>query len=226
MPGPVAEVRKLLIRGLLTVLPLLITLWLLSILFQIVNSRVTPIVSAILRMGGVEDPSQGLWAWVGPLLGLVVVVGLLLVFGLLATNFLGKRFLAGFERLLSRIPLVRSIHGSAKQLLEALTVGKKGGFREVVALEFPRRGVWMLGFVSSEMPASALGIGQVGSVANVFVPTTPNPTSGFLVVLPEAELRRLPISVEEGIKMVVSGGLVLPHSMVPPAPGATGGAAA
>jgi uncharacterized membrane protein len=138
---------------------------------------------------------------------------LLALIGGLATNFLGSRLLALFERLLLRIPLVRTIYTSAKQLLEAITVGRKGAFREVVAFEYPRRGIWVLGFVSSTMPGRVLTAGD-DEMVNIFLPTTPNPTSGFLLVLPARDVRRLPITVEEGIKMIVSGGLMLPPSMV------------
>ena len=215
MSSPIAQARKLLIRGLLTVLPLVITFWLVSVLFRFVDQTAGTLVGRALGLLGVEDPHAGWWAYLVPLIGLAVVGTLLMGFGVLATNFLGKRLLGIFERLLLRIPFVRTIYVSAKQLLEALTFGRKGAFREVVAFEYPRRGIWVLGFVSSSMPASALGDGE-GELVNVFLPTTPNPTSGFLLILPAAEVRRLPISVEEGIKMIVSGGLVLPPSILPP----------
>ncbi|MGD8374520.1 MAG: DUF502 domain-containing protein [Acidobacteriota bacterium] len=213
MRSAIAHLRRLLLRGLLAVLPLVITFWLLAVLFQFVDARLGSLVANLLESVGVEDARAGIWRYLVPFLGMAVVLVLLALIGGLATNFLGSRLLALFERLLLRIPLVRTIYTSAKQLLEAITVGRKGAFREVVAFEYPRRGIWVLGFVSSTMPGRVLTAGD-DEMVNIFLPTTPNPTSGFLLVLPARDVRRLPITVEEGIKMIVSGGLMLPPSMV------------
>ena len=215
MRAAMAYTRKLVLRGLLTVLPLAITTWFIYVLFGFVNKRIAPIVERLLVLAGVREPLEGWWAYVIPLVGVSVLVALLMFVGLLATNLFGRRLLEALEGLLLRIPLVRPIYGSAKQLIEAFTMGGKGAFREVVAFEYPRRGIWVLGFVSSSMPGSALRQ-QDGDLVNVFLPTTPNPTSGYLLILPADQVHRLPITVEEAIKMIVSGGLVLPPVMEAP----------
>ena len=214
--APILKViRKLTLRGILTVLPLAFTLWVLALLFRFVNAFVAPMVGAYLELLGVENWRQSSWAFLVPLAGLVVLAGLLMLVGLLATNLLGKRLLAKLESLLLSIPLVRAIYGSAKQLMSALSVGGQGAFQEVVALEYPRRGIWVLGFVTSSLPGGTGVPGWEGGMVNVFLPTTPNPTSGFLLILPREAVHTLPISVEEGVKMIVSGGLVLPPSLTP-----------
>jgi len=214
MRTAVAFTRKLVFRGLFTLLPLAITFWLMYLLFGFVNDLIAPWVGRALELAGVQNVQGGWWKYVVPMVGLVVLFAILVLVGLLATNLFGKRLLAVFERLLLSIPLVRAIYGSAKQLIEAITIGGQSAFREVVAFEYPRRGIWVLGFVTSSMPGSSLSE-EIPEMVNVFLPTTPNPTSGFLLILPTTEVHHLPISVEEGIKMIVSGGLVLPPSMMP-----------
>lgn len=210
MPTPFAIVRKLTLRGIFTVLPLVVTFWLLGLLFGIVNAWIAPLVGASLRFVGVQHWEESRWAFLVPVAGLLVLLGALMLIGLLATNLFGKRLLGRIERLLLSIPLVRAIYGSAKQLIEAFSMGGKNAFQEVVAFEYPRRGIWVLGFVTSSMSGGTVVPGWDRPMVNVFLPTTPNPTSGFLLVLPADEVHTLPVTVEEGIKMIVSGGLVLP----------------
>ena len=156
MPSAIAQARKLLIRGILAIRPLVITFWLVSLLFHFVNDRMGALVGQMLVRLGIAEPRGGWWGYLVPVLGMLVVVALLMAVGLLVTNLIGKRMLAAFERLVLRIPLIRTIYTSAKQLLEAITVGRKGAFREVVAFEYPRKGIWVMGFVSSTMPGTAM----------------------------------------------------------------------
>lgn len=144
-----------------------------------------------------------------PGIGLIVTLLLLLLVGALATNFFGRGLVRLFENLVSRIPLVKGVYTLFKQVTDTLFVGDRQGFRKVVMIEYPRKGIWtvafMTGLASGELPR------QIGRrVINVFVPTTPNPTSGFYLLVPEEDATVLQMSVEDAFKLIVSGGMVTP----------------
>ncbi|HEX6852552.1 MAG TPA: DUF502 domain-containing protein [Candidatus Polarisedimenticolaceae bacterium] len=210
-----AHVRHNLLRGILVLLPAIITLWLLRLLFGLISDNVTPTVVAVLRAAGV----QGLDGWylrvAVPLIGIVLTFLLVYLFGLIAANLVGKRLLEMAEQAILRIPLVKSIYGGSRQLLDAFNVGGAGGFSRVVVAEYPRLGVWTVGFVTNETPTSLAGCGVDAEREMIFVffPTTPNPTSGWLALIPGSSVHDLGITVEEGIKLIVSGGIVAPPNL-------------
>lgn len=153
-----------------------------------------------------------------PGLGVVVMLLLLIVIGWFTAGFVGRSLMRQGERLLDRMPVIRSIYGTLKQIFETVLAQSSRSFREVVLVEYPRREIWAIGFVTGEAR------GEVGSYfeeefVSVFLPTTPNPTSGFLLFVPTKDLIHLEMSVEEGIKLVISGGIVAPPTpMGPPVP--------
>ncbi len=209
-----AHLRGKLVRGLLLLLPLLVTVWLLGLLFDIVNWNVTPWVRRLVLRLGIEE-LEGLFARLGiPVMSLILTVALIYLVGLLASNLVGRRIGRAFESVILRIPLVNSVYGSARQLLDAFSMGGKRTFSKVVILEYPRRGVWTVGFLTTETEhrIPTRGPGRANSVP-VFLPTTPNPTSGWMVLVPTTDLRVLDMTVEEGIKLVVSGGIVGPADL-------------
>jgi uncharacterized membrane protein len=221
------HLRQTLLTGLLILLPLFITIWLLTALFHLVDGTITPWVRRALLLTGVplfEKPA--FFQYVTPAIGLIITILLIYVAGLLSANLIGVRLLAAFDRLMLRIPIVRAVYGGSKQLMDALNPKGKRSFTRVVAVEYPRKGVYTVGFVTrDEIPALPV----LGSepMAAVFLPTTPNPTSGWVALLPRRELITLPLTVEEGVKLVVSGGIVVPERWEPrasappssPAPG-------
>jgi len=200
------------LTGLVIILPLVITVWMLGILFGIVHGVSTPFILRILRLLGlslVDD--AGFTTYLAPLIGVAVTLLLILLVGLLTTNFLGRRIVREFDRLMLRIPLIKPIYGAARQLLDALN-RKTDTFQRVVAVEYPRAGVFTIGFVARDdttLRCSDERKGMSGYTL-VFLPTTPNPTSGWLAALPERDVVPLDMTVEEGIKTIVSGGLVVP----------------
>lgn len=210
-----AHLRRNLLRGILVLLPAIITLWLLRLLFGLISDNVTPTVVGVLRAAGV----QGLDGWhlrvAVPLIGIVLTLLLVYLFGLIAANLVGKRLLEMAEQAILRVPIVRSIYGGSRQLLDAFNVGGSGGFSRVVIAEYPRLGVWTIGFVTNESLTSLEGCGAPAEQQMLFVffPTTPNPTSGWLALIPSSSVHDLGISVEEGIKLIVSGGIVAPHNL-------------
>ena len=206
------HLRKKFLTGMVVLLPLFITLWLLSALFNLVDGTITPWVRRILTLWGVESFAHPeVIEYLIPLIGVIVTVGLIYLTGVLSTNVFGVRILEAFDRLMLRIPGVRTVYGGSRQLMEALSPKGKRSFSEVVLVEYPRSGCYTMGFVTREA-VPPLVPGQNEALAAVFLPTTPNPTSGWIVLVPHRELVRLPLTVEEGVKMVVSGGIVMPES--------------
>ena len=150
-----------------------------------------------------------------PGIGLLIVLIGLTVIGALTAGILGRVFLNASERLLNRMPVVRSLYGATKQIFETVLAHKSTAFRDVILVEYPRRGMWAIGFITGTTEGEIQEL-TADEVVNVFLPTTPNPTSGFLLFVPKSEIIPLHMSVEEGIKMVVSGGIVTPPDRRPP----------
>ncbi len=208
--GLLAHVRSRLVRGTILVLPALITIWLLRVLFRMIDGNVTPYVRAVLEWSGI--PGLELWfARLGvPIIGLLLTAAFVYLIGVLAGNFLGRRLGRAIESYILRVPLVKGVYGGARQLLDAFTPGGRQAFSRVVAVEYPRRGAWTVGFVTSEVTHRLPIGGRDTACLAVFLPTTPNPTSGWLALVPIDEVRVLDLSVEEGVKLIVSGGIVSP----------------
>lgn len=135
--------------------------------------------------------------------GFIITVGIIYLMGLVATNVMGRRLISKGDEMLSRIPLVKSIYLATKQIITALSMSGKESFREVVLTEFPRQGIYAVGFITNETVDES---GKEFSI--VFIPTTPNPTSGFALVVPRGEVIRTTLTIEEGLKYVVSGGII------------------
>ena len=144
-----------------------------------------------------------------PFLGLVVTLLIVLIVGWLTTNFFGKKVFQIGELLIEKIPFVRRIYKGSKQVVSSIAEADTSTFRKVVLIEFPRRGLLAIGFVTGESRGEVQRITRE-NMLNVFVPTMPNPTSGFLIFSPPEELTEVSMTIEEGIKYVVSGGLVTP----------------
>ncbi len=214
MSGPLAHFRRKLIQGLLLVLPLLITVWLLGILFNVINEFVTPYVRGVLVWTGIP----GLERWFArlgiPIIGLVMTALFVYTLGLLAGNLAGRRFVRMIESQILKIPLVRGIYGSSRQLLDAFSITGKRAFSKVVILEYPRKGLWTLGFVTTEVE-HLMADDENGALSTVpvFLPTTPNPTSGWMILVPTRDLKVLDMTIEDGLKLVVSGGIVSPENL-------------
>jgi uncharacterized membrane protein len=191
------HLRTWLIAGLLVVLPLAVTVLVLLAMFRFLDSLLGPFVTAAL---GTAIPG----------LGLIAGIVLILVTGALASNFVGRRVVDVFHRLMLRIPLARVIYAATKQLADAVFVQSRGGFKGAVLVEWPRQGVYTIGFVTGETRGEAER--QTSErLVNVFVMTTPNPTTGFLCLVPESQLIPMNMSMEDALKMMVSGGLVSPR---------------
>ena len=196
-----ARLRRYLIAGLLVWLPIVATM---SILVFAIN-----LIDRSLLLLPPRFRPENLIGFEIPGLGVILTLLLLLLTGLIVANFFGRKVIAVWESLLSRIPLVRSVYGAIKQITASLFADASQSFREVVLVEYPRKGLWMLAFVTGDTPKKFQTVaGQ--ELMNIYVPTTPNPTSGFYVMVPPQDVSRLDIPVEVGLKMILSAGVVNP----------------
>jgi len=216
--------RKVFAAGALLVMPLLVTWFLISFVFDKVNANVTPVLRVVFRTVARWVPflhPDEPWMRVSiPFLGLVLVLGFVFFVGLMGSNYLGKRIILRAEEAILRVPLIKGVYGSAKQLFDAFTSPGRKAFDRVVLLEYPRKGLYTLAFVTREARSHVRERTGIPDLIYVFVPTTPNPTSGFLLLVSEAEVIDTGVPVEQGIKTIVSGGMVaLPDpSLLPVVP--------
>lgn len=196
--------RRYFVAGVLTFAPIGITLWAIAWIVQKLDNLLLPRVLKVVFPGVQSPPSI-------PFVGAIFTLAVILLFGVIARHLFGWELVRVGERILGRVPVARNIYAAVKQLFEAILVSETGAsFRRVVLIEYPRKGIFALAFTTG----SARGIVQErtpGDMVNVFVPTTPNPTSGFYLLVAEEELTPLDITVEQAFKLVMSAGLVSPE---------------
>lgn len=204
-PGKVSTLRRWLVAGILVWAPLSITFWVINILVGFMDRT-------ILLLPENYRPEH-LFGFNIPGLGAVLAVIVVLLTGALAANILGRTLVNFGERILDRIPLVRSIYSAVKQVIETFFSHDSRSFRKVLLVEYPRRDCWSLAFLSGD-PVGEVQDKTDKHVLTVFVPTAPNPTSGFVIMVPQEEVIELDMTVEEGFRMVISLGVVVPKSRV------------
>jgi len=193
--------RRYLIAGLLVWLPLAATVVLIRLVIGLLDNTVLLIPP--------EFRPQALLGYSIPGLGLVLAIAILLLTGMLAANLLGRRLVALWEAILGRIPLVRTIYNAVKQISATVLDSEGKSFRKVVLVEYPKDGIWSVGFLTNREVIVQTDANDKGMTA-VFVPTTPNPTSGFIILLPAENVFELDMTVEEGVKFVISMGVIIP----------------
>ncbi len=190
------RLRNLVLTGLLILAPLYLTGYVLWLLFHFMDGIFAPLIE---RAIGLHVPG----------FGVVLTLTSILALGWVSSFLAGRRAIAAVEGLIRRIPIARSVYGATKGIFEAISRDQAEAFKRVVLIEYPRKGVYSLGFVTGS--AAWPGVAQATEdLTFVFVPTTPNPTSGFLVVTPSAEVKDCPLSIEEGVRLIISGGLLQP----------------
>lgn len=197
------------INGIITILPFTFTVGLFMFSFRLIINWLKPIQEFI------SDPISFLAAIQYKAVAnqlLLLILGILLI-GLIIKALLLKRLIHQFEELLFKLPLVRPVYSGIKQLIQAFSVQDKITFKKVVIAEFPYPGIYSIGFLTSELP-SAIAPRVSEKFYTVFIPTTPNPTSGFLVVLPEKEIKGVDLTTQEAMAMIISGGIIQPERLV------------
>lgn len=203
-PGFLRLLRNRFFTGLVIALPLAATVWLISFLVTFVDDMVWSILPKEL------NPAERLQELLGfniPGIGLVLAIIALFFLGVIASNFIGGSILRFGERLLGRVPVVSNVYGGLKQIVGTVAQSDERNFKEVCLLEYPRPGLWAIGFVTAELKGAPKNYLK-GDYVSIFVPTTPNPTSGFLLFSKRKDLKILDMTPEEGAKMIISGGIV------------------
>lgn len=196
-----AKLRKYLVAGLLIWVPVVVTFLLVRFVIDLIDQTLVflPAKWRPENLIGYEIPG----------LGLVLTFILTLLTGMIVANLFGRRIVSFWESLLSRIPLVSTVYSSVKQVTSTLFSDSSQSFREVALVEYPRKGTWMLAFVTGDAPKQFQD--KIGKKSiNLFVPTTPNPTSGFYIIIPVEDVIHLDIPVEVGLKMILSAGVINP----------------
>lgn len=198
MTGIPAAIKRYFISGVLVVVPGILTFMVLRFLFETLDGILRP---AVERLTGRDLP----------VIGFVALILVIFTAGIIARSYIGNRAVSLFERWLVRLPLIRPVYGAAKQLLEALAGPKINAFKEVAAVEYPRLGIWTVVLIASRTRMLVHGVECPCAVA--FIPSTPTPISGMVIIVPESQVVSLDMTIEEAVKFIVSGGVVTPELM-------------
>ena len=188
------HLEKTFLTGLFILIPLLVTFYVVNMVISSIDAFISPIIRNITS----ELTGRALYI---PGTGFILFVVIAYLTGVLASNYMGKRLLGYGETIVRKIPFVKVIYGSVKDMIDAFSSEKVKSFKEVVLIEFPFKGRYAVGFITNRIQSE-----EEKGLCSVFVPTTPNPTSGYLIMVPEEELRPLDMSVEDAIKYIVSLG--------------------
>ena len=193
--------KKYFITGLLVLVPLFITIWVLTTLIHTMEQSLLllPASWRPISLVGFEVPG----------IGALLTLGIIFVTGLVATNIFGQQLIVLWESLLSRVPFVKSIYSSVKQVSDTLFSDSGNAFRKAVLVQYPRQGSWTIAFVTG-VPGGDVVNHLHGDYISIYVPTTPNPTSGFFLMMPKADVIELEMSVDEALKYIISMGTVVP----------------
>ncbi|HEY5930834.1 MAG TPA: DUF502 domain-containing protein [Burkholderiales bacterium] len=202
--------KKYLITGLLVWAPLVVTIWVLSVLVDTLDQT-------LLLLPAAWHPRT----WLGfniPGLGVLLTFLVVLLTGMFTANIIGQRLVQFGESLLARIPVVKSLYSSVKQVSDTLFSSSGQAFRKALLVQYPRQGSWTIAFLTGQ-PGGDVTNYLTGEYVSVYIPTTPNPTSGFFLMMPKADVIELDISVDAALKYIISMGVVPPDSKNPPSTG-------
>jgi len=203
--------------GLVIILPVLISIWVVRFLFSQIDGAVTPVVLHLIRLAGLGKFIEHAWVeYVAPTVSVASALFLIFLIGLFGGNVIGRQVLKFLERLVMQIPLVRGIYSATRQFLESFS-GDREAFRKVVLCEYPRKGIWSMGLLTN-VTRGEVQERTEKELVSVFIPTTPNPTSGWLLFIPREDCIVLDMDVDDAFKMIVSGGVLVP-SYSPVTPG-------
>ena len=195
--------KKNLIAGFLVTIPVALTYMILSFVITRVDKAMEPVISGIIGSENIKFMEE----WHIPGMGFLFLSIFIIAVGLIGTNFIGKKVVAMGEKLLHKIPVVRVIYTSIKKMVDTVSLTETPSFQKMVLVTYPRKPLKTLGIVCCDSPE---GISENEKMLNIFVPTSPNPTTGFLFMLPEKDTEPLEMSVEEGLKMIISFGMTRP----------------
>ena len=202
--------KKYIVAGLLVWLPLAVTIWVLAWVLGVLDG----VFQALLSLAAAVLPTSAAALIEAishvPGLGVIVLVALMLLTGMFVANFVGQWWIRMWDRIFQNIPIVKSIYSSVKQVSDTLFSSSGQAFREAVLVQYPREGLWTIAFVTGK-PGGEVGEALQGEFVSLYVPTTPNPTSGFFLMAARADIRPLAMSVDEALKYIISMGVVGPE---------------
>jgi len=193
--------------GILVITPALVSLLVIYYIFDKIDGILSPVIHRSLAL---YAPEISIPAPLISIVSVLLIVLLIFIVGLLAGNYIGKKVFSLLDTLLSRTPIVKGVYLAVKQFMNAFKISNSERFHKVVALEYPKDGMWVIGFVTSDVGPSKTSVITQNKepLLNIFIPTTPNPTSGYLVMVSPEKVRELNMTIEQGIKFVVSAGVV------------------
>ncbi len=199
--------RRKLVAGLLVVFPIFITFIVIKFLFSLIGGILSPVVKkAFIFLGA--SPKSTIDEFVVTSVAFVLTFLALYFIGVIATNFFGKLILSFFEAILHKTPIIKNIYTSSKKLIEIISLPGRQSFKRVVIVEYPRVGMKAFAFVTGNIKTK-----DGTELTSIFIPTTPNPTSGFLIYLPEEDIIETDMDIEEGMTLIVSGGILVPEHL-------------
>ncbi|KTD08274.1 DUF502 domain-containing protein [Legionella jamestowniensis] len=200
--------RRYILAGLVVWLPIVVTFIVLRFVIELLDKTMALLPNAYRpdTLLGVHIP------------GLGVILSLLIIFvtGIIATNYFGQRLVDFGEKILARIPLVRSVYNASKQVIHALFASNSQAFRKVLLVEYPRKGMWSIAFLTGSTDGSVISSHTEEEMISLFIPTTPNPTSGFLIMVPKNEAIEISMTVDEALKFIISLGVMQTTTAVAP----------
>ena len=201
------NIRRKLVAGLLVVFPIFITFIIIKFLFGLIGGILSPVVEKAFILLG-SSPKGTVDDFVVTSIAFILTFSALYFIGVIATNFFGKLILNFFEAILNKTPIIKNIYTSSKKLIEIISLPSRQSFKRVVIVEYPRVGMKAFAFVTGNIKTK-----DGAELTSIFVPTTPNPTSGFLIYLPEDDIIETSMDIEEGMKLIISGGILVPEHL-------------
>ncbi len=204
--------RRIFISGLLILIPVAVTVFIFLFMFNLLDGWLAPMGGEVLRFFGFKVPPE-----LKHIPGFGILATLILIFltGLVASNYLGRQLLRFGDRVIKNIPIISSIYSAMRQVVNSFSMSGSSAFKTVVMFEYPRTGIWAIGFLTTPSLSAARQISKQ-ELVNVFLPTTPNPTSGYFLMVPLKQIYVLPISPEEGLKIIATVGLIQKDKIVSP----------
>ncbi len=201
------NIRRKLVAGLLVVFPIFITFIIIKFLFGLIGGILSPVVEKAFVLLGFS-PKGTVDDFIVTSIAFILTFSALYFIGVIATNFFGKLILNFFEAILNKTPIIKNIYTSSKKLIEIISLPSRQSFKRVVIVEYPRVGMKAFAFVTGNIKTK-----DGEELTSIFVPTTPNPTSGFLIYLPEDDIIETSMDIEEGMKLIISGGILVPEHL-------------
>jgi len=198
---PKKRFKTRMITGLIVIIPFFITLYIINF----INNIFLPLVKKIGFLDKLSTQYPILENIIGITFGAIITFTFIYIAGILATNILGKRIIIIGESIINKIPIIKTVYSLSKQVIESVTISSSQAFKRVVWLDYPTKGIKALGFVTKDLIEKSTNTKYI----SIFMPTTPNPTSGFMMILPETEVTDSGLTIEEAMKIIISGGMFL-----------------